>query len=119
MARGSGTPAPEERAALKKAVEWFVDVEESSLGRRSSVSGGHRCGGRMLLVYGLDGEKLREFPSDSFSSQLLRLKRTLSTTRSGTWSVGTKLTWRNLEKVLGFLGSGESPCGALRSLNLQ
>lgn len=32
----------------------------------------------MLLVYGFDGEKLREFPSDCFKFQLLRVKRTLS-----------------------------------------
>ena len=31
-----------------------------------------------MLVYGFDREKLREFPSDCFNSQLLRVKRKLS-----------------------------------------
>ena len=52
----------EESATLKTAMGWFVDVEESAFGRKSSISR-HRFCGLMLLAYGFDGEKLREFSS--------------------------------------------------------
>ena len=45
--------------------------------RRGSVSEGTGVRWPMLFVCGFDGEKRREFPSDSFSFQLPRGRRTL------------------------------------------
>lgn len=74
-----GTTDLEGRVALKWAVEWFVDVEESTF------YGSSRW---VLLVCGFVGEEQREFSSSRFHVQLLRVKRT---ERWGDRGVGREL----------------------------